>query len=318
MIRGRHRPVLVAAVLLGAMVMPLAPGVSASLRPARHPRVINVVAAEDTWGSLAAQLGGRLVVVTSVITNPNADPHEYEASTAVARSIGGANFVIVNGAGYDDWAQKILAANPAPHRFVLDIAKFLGKKPGDNPHFWYDPKYVFAVIDEISADYIAVDPAGASYFRQCLAKVEASLVPYRKALASLARRDAGVKVASTESIFQYLAEYLGLDLVTPYPFMQAVADGYDPPVGAVATFEHQISVRGFRVLVYNDQTITALTTTIRDQVEAKHIPVVGISETLQPSDATFQSWMLGELDRVGAALGERHAVKSAGARPPSP
>ena len=195
---GRGRPVLVAAVLLGATVMPLAPGVSTALRPARHPRVISVVAAEDTWGSLASQLGGRLVVVTSIITNPNADPHEYEASTAVARSIGGANFVIVNGAGYDDWAQKILAANPAPHRFVLDIAKFLDKKPGDNPHFWYDPKYVFAVIDRISADYTAVDPAGAGYFRQCLAKVESSLVPYRKALASLARHDAGVKVASTE------------------------------------------------------------------------------------------------------------------------
>jgi len=315
---GRGRPVLVAAVLLGATVMPLAPGLSASLRPARHPRVISVVAAEDTWGSLASQLGGRLVVVTSIITNSNADPHQYEASTAVARSIGGADFVIVNGAGYDDWAQKILAANPAPHRFVLDIAKFLDKKPGDNPHFWYDPKYVFAVIDRISADYIAVDPAGAGYFRQCLAKVEASLVPYREALASLARHDAGVKVASTESIFQYLAEYLGLDLVTPYAFMQAVSDGYDPPVGAVATFEHQISVRGFRALVYNNQTITALTTTIRGQVEAKHIPVVGISETLQPADATFQSWMLGELNRVGAALSDRNPVKSVGGPAPSP
>ncbi len=301
MIGRKVRVALVATGLLVAAGVWCTP-VSASSTRKVHPKVIDVIAAENTWGSLAAQLGGQLVRVTSIITNPNADPHQYEASTAVARAFGEARYVILNGAGYDDWASKILAANPESHRLVFVVADLLGKQPGDNPHFWYNPSYVFRVIDQISAEYRSIDPAGAAYFRRRLATVEASFRPYRALLAEIRRADAGDKVASTESIFQYMAEYLHLDLVTPYPFMKAVADGYDPPVDAVATFEHQISVRGFRLLVYNTQTVTALTTTIRDQVTSKHIAVVGISETLRPPGVTFQAWMVSELSAVSRAL----------------
>jgi zinc/manganese transport system substrate-binding protein len=294
--------VLFGAVALGVISTLLAPGAVASLEGASHPAVINVVAAEDFWGSLAAQLGGRAVHVTSIITNPNADPHEYEASTAVARTFGGANYVILNGAGYDDWAAKILAANPERRRVVLVVADLLGKRPGDNPHFWYDPDYVFRVIDRISSDYRSIEPADAKYFHQRLGAVEASFGSYRELLSSIRRADAGVRVASTESIFQYLARALDLNLVTPYPFMQAVAEGYDPPVGAVASFEREISAHGFHLLVYNVQTVSALTTNIREQVAAEHIPIVGISETLRPQSATFQQWMVSELTNISQAL----------------
>jgi zinc/manganese transport system substrate-binding protein len=302
MIGRRDRRGLVAAALLGFVALPLAPGLSVPMHRGGHPAVIGVVAAENTWGSLAAQLGGRFVHVTSVITNPNADPHEYEASTAVARAFGQADYVILNGAGYDDWAAKILAANPERHRHVFVVAQLLGKKPGDNPHFWYDPADVSRVIDRISSDYASLVPADAAYFRRRLAAVEASFGPYRELLDTIRDRDAGDKVASTESIFQYMAESLHLDLVTPYPFMQAVADGYDPPVSAVATFERQIAGRDFRLLVYNTQTVTALTTNIRAQVAAKHIAVVGISETLRPPGTTFQEWMVSELSSISRAL----------------
>jgi len=302
MVARRSRGVLFGAVALGVISTLLAPGAVASLEGASHPVVINVVAAEDFWGSLATQLGGRAAHVTSIITNPNADPHEYEASTAVARAFGGANYVILNGAGYDDWAAKILEANPEPHRVVLVVADLLGKRPGDNPHFWYNPDYVFRVIDRISSDYRSIDPADATYFRQRLSVVEASFGPYRELLASIRREHAGEKVASTESIFEYLTRDLKLDLVTPYAFMQAVAEGYDPPVGAVATFEQEISAHDFRLLVYNSQTLTALTTNIRKQVASEHILIVGISETLRPQKATFQQWMVSELTSISRAL----------------
>jgi zinc/manganese transport system substrate-binding protein len=302
MVGGRGRGALIGAVALGVTATLAAPGAVTSPGRVPDPAVINVVAAEDFWGSLAAQLGGRAVHVTSIITNPNADPHEYEASTAVARTFGGANYVILNGAGYDDWAAKILAANPEPRRVVFVVADLLGKRPGDNPHFWYDPDYVFRVIDRISSDYRSIEPADAKYFHQRLGAVEASFGSYRELLASIRRADAGVKVASTESIFQYLARALDFNLVTPYPFMQAVAEGYDPPVGAVASFEREISAHDFRLLVYNSQTVTALTTNIREQVASEHIPIVGISETLRPQSATFQQWMVSELTSISRAL----------------
>src|SRR5437899_11631931 len=127
---------------------------------------ITVVAGENFWGSIAAQLGGSKVTVQSVVTDPNADPHEYESSSSDARAFAEARLVILTGAGYDSWGQKLLDANKATNRRVLNIAELLGKKQGDNPHFWYDPSYVTRITDEITSDYRSIDPADASYFDQ--------------------------------------------------------------------------------------------------------------------------------------------------------
>jgi zinc/manganese transport system substrate-binding protein len=263
---------------------------------------INVVAGENFWGSIAAQLGGSKVNVHSVVTDPNADPHEYESNTTDARAFADARLVILNGAGYDDWGQKLLDANASNQRTVLNVAKLLGKKPGDNPHFWYQPDYVITVTDKITAQYKVIDPAGAAYFDQQRASLGAALKPYQDKIAEIKSKFRGVPVGSTESIFVYAAEALGLNLISPPEFMNATAEGNDPPVSAVAEFHDQIDRKMIKVLVYNNQASTSVTTNLKQLAQQRGIPLVGVAETLQPVGATFQDWQVAQFTALESAL----------------
>lgn len=265
-------------------------------------RVINVVAAENFWGSLVSQLGGTHVRVFSIVSDPNADPHDYESSSVDARAVAAAGYVVQNGAGYDDWMTKLLAASPASRRRVYDIGASLGKRPGDNPHLWYDPAYVAAACDHIEADLKALDPKDAAYFTARRAAVTAAFAGIRARIAQIRHDDAGRPVASTESIFAYLARYLGLRLISPPAFMNAVAEGNDPPAASVVLFEHQLSARQADVLVYNKQTATALTTSVRGIAASHHIPVAGVTETIQPPGESFERWFGAELAALARAL----------------
>jgi zinc/manganese transport system substrate-binding protein len=264
--------------------------------------VIDVVAAENTWGSLASQLGGNRVDVVSIVSDPNADPHEYESNPNDARDFAEARFVIVNGAGYDDWAVQLIGAEAVPGRKELDVARLLDEGSTANPHFWYGPGYVDRVINKITADYEAIDPADRRYFAQRHAAVETAFQPERAALAYLRKHFSGTSVAATESIFAYLAQYVHLDLVTPSSFMEAVAEGNDPPAQSVATFYRQIAAKAFRVLVYNVQTVTPLTTSLKAAAAQADIPVIGVSETIQPPIDTFEQWMTGQLSALANGL----------------
>ena len=263
---------------------------------------IKVVAGQNFWGSIATQLGGSRASVQSVVSDPNADPHEYETNTNDARAFADANFVILNGAGYDNWANKLLSANPNSQRKVLVAADLLGKKAGDNPHFWYNPDYVTRMADQVTADYRSIDPADAAYFDQQRAAFTAALQPYTKRLAEIKAKFSGVSVGATESIFVYMATYLGLNLISPPPFMDAVAEGNDPPASAVISFQNQITGKQVKVLVYNVQTATAVTTNVKHLAALANIPTVGVSETLQPESATFQDWQLSQLLALQNAL----------------
>jgi zinc/manganese transport system substrate-binding protein len=266
------------------------------------PGLINVVAGENFWGSIAGQLGGSRVSVHSVVTDPNADPHEYESSTEDARAFAEADLVVLNGAGYDDWGQKLLDANSSSHRQVLNIAQLLGRKPGDNPHFWYNPDYVMTVADKITAEYKAIDPNSASFFDQQRSAFATSLKPYSDRIAEIKSKYAGTPIGSTESIFVYMAAALGLNLISPPEFMNAVAEGTDPPASAVATFHDQVAGRLIRVLVYNIQASSALTTSLKQLAQQQGIPSVGVTETLQPVGAAFQDWQRAQLTALEAAL----------------
>jgi zinc/manganese transport system substrate-binding protein len=264
--------------------------------------VVQVVAGENFWGDIATQLGGSRASVQSVVTDPNADPHEYESNTNDARAFATANLVILNGAGYDDWGQKLLQANPNQSRLVLDVSDLLGKKPGDNPHFWYDPDLVIKVADRITAEYRSIDSGDSSYFDQQRSAFTTSLQPYMHRLAEIKQKFSGEPVGATETIFAYLAYYLGLKLISPAPFMQAVSEGNDPPADSVVTFQDQIAHRAIKVLVYNAQTATAVTTSLRIAAMRQSIPVVGVSETLQPLTASFQEWQDSQLIALENAL----------------
>jgi zinc/manganese transport system substrate-binding protein len=271
--------------------------------------VLQVVAGQNFWGSIASQLGGTKADVQSVVTDPNADPHEYESNTNDARAVATANLVILNGAGYDNWGQKLLDASPNQNRHVLKVADLLGKKPGDNPHFWYNPAYVIQVADKITAEYKSLDSGDAAYFDQQRSALTTAMLPYTQRLSEIKQKFAGVSVGATESIFVYMASYLGLNLISPPEFMQAVAEGNDPPAATVVTFQNQISHKAINVLVYNVQTATAVTTNLKIQATQQAIPVVGVSETLQPVTATFQEWQDSELIALENALNSDALVK---------
>jgi zinc/manganese transport system substrate-binding protein len=287
---------------LVALVLALAASTCTGSTPAPQTGLVKVVAGQNFWGSIASQLGGTKASVQSVVSDPNADPHEYESNTNDARAIADAGFVILNGAGYDDWATKLLSANPSSHRTVLVAADLLRKKAGDNPHFWYNPGYVTRMADQITADYKAIDPADATYFDQQRAGFTTALKPYTQRLAEIKAKFSGVPVGATESIFVYMAAALGLNLISPPEFMQAVAEGNDPPASTVVAFQNQITGKQVKVLVYNVQTATAVTTNIKHLAALADIPVVGVSETLQPESATFQDWQLSQLLALQNAL----------------
>ncbi|MGH7777277.1 MAG: metal ABC transporter solute-binding protein, Zn/Mn family [Candidatus Dormibacterales bacterium] len=263
---------------------------------------VSVVAGENFWGSIATQLGGSHANVQSVVTDPNADPHEYESNTNDARAFATAGLVVLNGAGYDAWGQKLLDASPNSSRKVLNVATLLGKKAGDNPHFWYNPNWVLKVADRITAEYQALDSADSSYFQQQRTLFQASLQPYLTRLLEIKHKFSGTAVGATESIFVYMAQYLGLNLISPPEFMDAVAEGNDPPADAVATFQNQVSQKAIKVLVYNVQTATAVTTNLKILATQQDIPVVGVSETLQPVTATFEEWQDSQLLTLENAL----------------
>lgn len=264
--------------------------------------VLQVVVGENFWGSIATQLGGSHVTVTSIVTDPNADPHQYESNTADARAFAQANYVILNGAGYDTWGQKLLDANPETGRKVFTTANLLGKHEGDNPHFWYNPAYVEQISAQITKDYQALDPADTSYFVQQHTIFEATLSTYHTRINEIKTKFAGQKIGATESIFVYMASALGLDLISPTDFMQAVAEGNDPSASSVVAFEQQLRAKQITMLVYNVQTATDVTNAIKQLAVQQNIPIVGISETIQPADTSFQDWQTAQLLALQNAL----------------
>jgi len=272
-------------------------------------KVINVVAGENFWGSIASQLGGVHASVTSLVKSPTGDPHDYESTTADARLMAQANYAILNGAGYDDWGQKLIDANPVDGRKVLNVADLVGKKAGDNPHLWYNPEFVEKAADQITADYKSLDTADARYFDQQRAIFEQSLKPYHDLIASIKAKYAGAKIGISESIFIYMANALGLKVMTPPAYYTAEAEGNDPPTASVATFNNQIEQKQIQVFVLNVQTIDNTVKNIQTLVAQKKLPVVEISETVRPADGKFQAWQVAQLTALQNALAMNGTTK---------
>jgi zinc/manganese transport system substrate-binding protein len=265
----------------------------------------NVVAAENVWGSIAAQLGGDRVTVTSIIDNPNADPHDYEPTTEDARAMAAANFVIENGVGYDPWAQRLIDANPVSGRSVLDVGKLVGVSTGGNPHRWYSPSDVQRVIDAITLAYAQLDPADASFFDQRRSTFQTTgLARYHALISEIETKYAGTPVGASESIFALMAPALGLKLITPPSFLTAISEGSEPTAADKATIDHQISSHEIEVYVYNSQNATPDIQRQIDEATAANIPITTITETLFPAGATFQAWQVAQLEALAAALHE--------------
>ena len=263
---------------------------------------LQVVAAENFWGSIASQLGGNRVHVTSVITNPATDPHDYEPTAADARTIAGAQMVIENGIGYDPWAAKLVAASPAHGRVVLDVGNLVGVPDGGNPHRWYSPPDVQQMTAAIVADYTKLDPKDAAYFREQKTQFETRLRQYKQLIATIRRKYHGVPVGASESIFAALAPALGLKLVTPYSFLTAISEGTEPTAADKTTIDRQIAHRQIRVWIFNSQNSTPDVARFTEAARKRGIPVTTITETLVPASATFEQWQVAQLRALERAL----------------
>ncbi|MFZ0925728.1 MAG: zinc ABC transporter substrate-binding protein [Halobacteriota archaeon] len=301
--------VIIATVLVALIVSGAFAGIYllnyATSSTASSNGVIRVVAAENFWGSLITQLGGTRVSVTSIVSDPNADPHEYESNAANAIAIANAQLVIINGAGYDTWAQQLIASSNTPHQVVLNVQELINQTVGANPHFWYSPTYVNETVKAMYQDLVSIDPSHASYYTQQFDALKASLAAYNGRIAEIKQQFGGVKVASTESIFAYLANATGLDLVSPPAFMEAVGEGNDPPAQSIVQFDQLITNGTVKVLVYNEQTVTPLTQSTKALASQHNIPIVPVTETIQPPDVSFQVWMNAQLIILQNALNQQ-------------
>ncbi len=262
---------------------------------------ISVVAAENFYGDLAAQIGGRHVAVTSILSNPDDDPHLFESNASTARAIAAAHVVVYNGADYDPWMAKLLSASTQPDRKVFVAAALTGHRSGDNPHLWYDPATLPALATALAAEYARRDPADAAEFERNRAAFDTSFAPLRASVATVRAQYAGTKVTATEPVFGYMAAALGFAMLNG-DFQVAVMNNAEPSASQVAAFEKSLTDREAKILFYNSQVTDQTTARLLAMAKAANIPVVGVTET-QPKGQTIQTWFAGELDATKAALG---------------
>ena len=264
--------------------------------------VVHVVAAENFWGNIAGQIGGKHAQVVSIITSPNTDPHSYEPTAANARTVAGASFVIENGIGYDPWVPKFLAADQG-HPTVLDVGDLLGVADGGNPHRWYNPTDVQTVITQMVKDFQKLDPADSTYFAQQQTTFnEVALRKYDATIAAIKGKYSGTPVGASESIFAMISPALGLNLITPYSFLKAISEGTDVSAADKATIDNQIKNHQIKIYVYNSQNVTPDVQAQLSEVKAEHIPYATITETLAPATTTYQAWQTAQLLGIQAAL----------------
>jgi zinc/manganese transport system substrate-binding protein len=289
--------------LLALAAVALLAGCGSTATTAAGSGAVRVVADENFWGSIASQLAGSRATVQSIIVNPAQDPHSYEPTAADARTLATAQLVIVNGVGYDPWAPKLLAANPASGRIVLTVGNLFGLKQGDNPHRWYDPADVSAVARAITAELKKLDPKDGAYFDTQLASFQAKkLAQYHALIAQIRSRYAGVPVGASESIFALQAPALGLELITPYSFMKALSEGTEVSAQDTLTTERQITSHQIKVWIYNSQNATPEIQRLNALARAAHIPIATVTETLDPAGYSFEQWQVAQLQRIEQAL----------------
>jgi zinc/manganese transport system substrate-binding protein len=298
---------LLAAALATAAVASLAAcgasSASGSATPAAAtPGVVDVVAAEDPWGDVARQIGGDHASVTSIMKDPSADPHSYEVDPRAAAAMSSARLVVVNGAGYDDFATKLLRASPSDTRTVVEVADVAGATgDGVNPHLWYDPDAVRRTADALTRALSRIEPAHAAEFTANEEAFLASYQPYVDTLAAIRAAHAGARVGYTERVPGYLVQAAGLRLGTPAGFARAVEDGDDPSPADTARSDQAITSRSIRALLYNRQVVSAQTRSLTALATRSGVPVVPVTETLPPGE-DFQTWQLHQAEALAAAL----------------
>lgn len=261
---------------------------------------IAVIAAENFYGDVAEQVGGSDVKVTSILTNPDQDPHLFEASASTARDLATARIVIYNGADYDPWMAKLLSASRPPGRVTIEVAKLVGKKPGDNPHLWYDAVTMPAFAKALATELAKLDPGHRGDYEARRDEFIASLKPVNDKIAALRRQYGGATITATEPVAGYLVEAIHLKMRNQR-FQLAIMNDTEPSASEIAAFQKDLRTRAVKVLLYNSQTSEALTEKMRTIAKESGVPVIGVTET-EPVGQKYQAWMLSELAALETGL----------------
>ncbi len=268
--------------------------------------VIVAVGAENQYADVIAQVGGRYVKATAVESNPNTDPHTFEASPSVAETVAAAGLVVQNGVGYDTFMERIESASPSSQRRVIDVQKLLGLPDSTpNPHLWYEPRTMPAVAKAIAASLSELQPAHAAYFQANAAAFEQSLTPWHEALERVAAEYPSTPVATTEPVGDYMLEAAGTVNLTPFGLQADIMNGVDPAPQDVTLQGGLFSGHKVKVFVYNQQVTDSLTQTFLEAAKRSGVPVVGVYETMPAPGYDYQSWMLAEVRALRRAVAEK-------------
>jgi len=292
----RRAFVVLAIVALGAC------GPTASPSPSGSEAPIAVLGAENFYADLLTQIGGSRVTASSILNDPSADPHEYEANPATAKLVADSKIVIVNGIGYDDFMDKLLGASTKSDRVVINVQDLLGVKDDANVHVWYDPATMPKVAEAATAALAKLDPQNAAYFSAQKTKYLDGLKTVNDKIASLKAKYPGAPIAFTENVAGYVTDAIGLKVLTPPAFMEAIESGTDPAPADVAVERDLLTGHKVKALVYNSQVTSPLTEQIRELAVSSNVPVVPVAETIPPTFKTFQDWQLAQLDDLEKAL----------------
>ena len=264
---------------------------------------ITAIGAENEYADVISQIGGKYVQASAIMSNPNTDPHTFEASPSVAREITAAKLIVQNGVGYDNWATTIENAVPGGSRKVINVQQLLGLPDSTpNPHLWYDPTTMPKVADAIAADLGQIDPAHASYYKANAASFTASLAAWTGAIAAFKSAHPGIPVATTEPVADYMLQAVGADNLTPFAFQADIMNGTDPSPQNVAQENSLFTQHKVKVFLYNQQVTDSLTESFVKLANQNGIPVVGVYETMPTPGYTYQTWMKAEVNALDKAV----------------
>jgi len=295
--------------LLGA-VAAIALGVG-NVRAVAASSVVNAIGVENEYADVISQIGGQYVRVSAIETDPNTDPHTFEVSPKIATQIAVSDLIVENGIGYDDWADKIIAAAPKSTREVINVQHLLGLPDSTpNPHLWYDPKTMPAVADAVAKSLSALMPSEASVFEANAAKFKSSLKPWYDAIASFKKDYPNTPVAATEPVANYMLQAADADIMTPFSLQAAIMNGTDPSPQNVRLQNSLFSDHEVKVFVYNQQVTDSLTESFLNLAKKNGIPIVGVYETMPQPGYTYQSWMLAEVDALRKAVTNKASTET--------
>lgn len=285
--------------LLFITVATIVSSASANISQPAKPFPLQIVAAENFYGQIAQQIGGKYVAVTSILNNPNQDPHLFSNSPSTATMVANAQVIIYNGLGYDSWIEHLISVNPK-NKTIINVAELIDRKIGDNPHIWYQPQTMLVYATFLAGELTKLLPEHAHYFQQQLLNFKQHYELLNRQIAQLKKQYQGTPVIATEPVFNYLAEILGFKIYGR-DYQLSIMNETEPTATQIKDFEEKLRQHQVKLLIYNNQVSNPSTQRMRKLAEQYGIPTIGVHET-KPPNKSYLNWIMLELSRLQHTL----------------